>query len=70
MCSLQAEKVAAGMIAERRMEGSIDQIEGIVYFKSQWMWAWHGEGAWHGKTINFVDHLLVFLLFFAKNKVF
>ena len=31
----QAEKVAAGMIAERRMSGSIDQIDGVVYFKSK-----------------------------------
>ena len=32
---IQAEKVAAGMIAERRMSGSIDQIDGVVYFKSK-----------------------------------
>ena len=32
---LQAEKVAARMIAEKRMGGSIDQIDGIVYFKKQ-----------------------------------
>ena len=27
--------MAAGMIAERRMIGSIDQIDGVVYFKSK-----------------------------------
>ncbi len=26
--------MAAGMIGEQRMQGSIDQIESIVYFKS------------------------------------
>ena len=35
MFILQAEKVAAKMIAERRMTGTIDQIDGVVYFKSE-----------------------------------
>ena len=33
----QAEKVAARMISENRMSGTIDQIDGIVYFKKQEM---------------------------------
>ena len=32
---VQAEKVTARMIAERRMNGTIDQIDGVVYFKSK-----------------------------------
>lgn len=32
---VQAEKVAARMIAEKRMSGFIDQIDGVVYFKSE-----------------------------------
>lgn len=31
----RAEKVAARMIGEKRMSGSIDQIDGVVYFKKQ-----------------------------------
>ena len=27
--------MAAGMIGEKRMQGSIDQIESVVYFKSE-----------------------------------
>ena len=37
---LQAEKVAARMIAEERMHGSIDQIDGVVYFKSKLACKW------------------------------
>ena len=33
--NMQAEKVAARMIAEERMHGSIDQIDGVVYFQSK-----------------------------------
>lgn len=35
MTLAQAEKVAARMIAEKRMGGTIDQIDGVVYFKSK-----------------------------------
>lgn len=42
-CS-QAEKVAARMIAEKRMSGTIDQIDAIVYFKKQeMMLSWDGR---------------------------
>ena len=33
----KAEKVAARMIAEERMSGTIDQIDGIVFFQSRSM---------------------------------
>ena len=33
----QAEKVAAKMISEGRMFGSIDQLQAIVYFKRECM---------------------------------
>ena len=32
---VQAEKVAARMIAEKRMVGSIDQIDRVIYLKSE-----------------------------------
>lgn len=33
---IKAEKIAGQMISEGRMEGSIDQIDGFVHFKSKW----------------------------------
>lgn len=32
---LQAEKIASQMITEGRMNGFIDQIDGIVHFESE-----------------------------------
>lgn len=32
---IKAEKIAGQMISEGRMEGSIDQIDGYVHFKSK-----------------------------------
>lgn len=32
---IKAEKIAGQMISEGRMEGSIDQIDGFVHFKSK-----------------------------------
>lgn len=32
---IKAEKIAGRMISEGRMEGSIDQIDGYVHFKSK-----------------------------------
>ena len=34
--TIQAEKIAARMISEDRMEGSIDQIASVVYFKRKY----------------------------------
>lgn len=33
---LQAEKIASQMITEGRMNGFIDQIDGIVHFESEY----------------------------------
>ena len=42
--SPQAEKVAARMISEGRMSGTIDQIDAFVYFKKpEVMVAWDGR---------------------------
>lgn len=32
---IKAEKIAGQMISEERMEGSIDQIDGYIHFKSK-----------------------------------
>ena len=47
--SHKAEKVAARMIAEKRMDGFIDQIDAIVYFNSKLrMWnTYLHVGYWH-----------------------
>lgn len=36
LVSLQAEKIASQMITEGRMNGFIDQIDGIVHFESKY----------------------------------
>lgn len=38
LVSLQAEKIASQMITEGRMNGFIDQIDGIVHFESEHRW--------------------------------
>ncbi len=36
----QAEKIASQMITEGRMNGFIDQIDGIVHFESKLVFGW------------------------------
>lgn len=48
----KAERIASQMITEDRMKGYIDQLDGIVYFESEWCCLWNGELPWFNFFFN------------------